>query len=111
MSKRIKGITLAGFAGSLLLACTPGHFKGKYVTPQGSCIMLEYIEVKPDLTADLKYVSILEPANFYIGFRGADKDTMEVREPNRTWYFRKSNDTIYEISNNDYMCYLVKEEE
>ncbi|MBL0911515.1 MAG: hypothetical protein IBJ09_04005 [Bacteroidia bacterium] len=107
MRKKLTGLSV--LCAVLLAACTPGHYRGKYVAPEGSCIMLEYIDVKPDLTADLKYISIWEPANFYISFRGEHKDTMEISEQNRTWYFRKSNDTIYEISNNDYMCYLVKE--
>lgn len=69
---------------------------------------MEYIEVYPDRTADVKYESLKGPVNFE-----ADFDTLNqvlvIRELNKQWGFKLSNDTLYEVSNIDSFCILVKE--
>lgn len=93
---------------AIMSACTPKEFVGKFTERDNSCILLEHIDVLPDRTVLSKYISIRDEVQFNAKFYG---DTLEIPEQQRTWYFKLVNDTLYEISNIDYRCFLVKEEE
>lgn len=88
------------------MACTPKDFVGKFSERNDSCILLEYVDVLPDRTVLSKYISIRDEVQFNAKFYG---DTLEIPEQQRTWYFKLKNDTLYEISNIDYRCFLVRD--
>lgn len=95
--------------GSIWVGCTPKQFVGKYTERDNSCILLEHIEVLPDRTVLEKYISVRDVVQFNAKFIG--DDTLVIPEQQRTWYFKLRNDTLFEISNIDYRCFLVKEKE
>ena len=64
--------------------------------------------VHADNTADVQYEALKEPANFDAKFN--DKDSvLLIRELNREWIFQYRHDTLFEVSNLDPFCFLVKE--
>lgn len=93
---------------SLSIGCTkPWH--GKYVAPEkNNCFLLQYVDVNGDNTADIKYQALNEEANFQCKFI-EETNILYVRELTKEWAFRLSNDTLFEVSNIDPYCYLVKE--
>lgn len=106
---KMKSLLPLFFVCTMLASCTPKQFVGKYTERENSCILLEYIEVLPDRTVLEKYISIRDEVQFNAKFIG--EDTLVIPEQQRTWYFKLRNDTLFEISNIDYRCYLVKEKE
>ena len=89
-----------------LAACTPKPFRGTFSERDNSCILLEYMKILADRTRDLKYISVYDPVQFNAQFKG---DTLIIPEQKRTWYFKLKNDTLTEISNIDYRCFLVRD--
>lgn len=106
---KMKSLLPLFFVCTMLASCTPKQFVGKYTERENSCILLEHIEVLPDRTVLEKYISIRDEVQFNAKFIG--EDTLVIPEQQRTWYFKLRNDTLFEISNIDYRCYLVKEKE
>lgn len=85
----------------------PWH--GKFVAPaQNNCILLQYVDVNGDNTADVKYKALYEEANFECKFN-EETSILYISELNKEWAFRLSNDTLFEISNMDPYCFMVKE--
>lgn len=99
-------------AGLLLFlcGCEAKPWQGKFVAPPGDkCYVLESIDVHGDQTADVKYEALNDFANFPILFREEDS-ILFVRELNREWAFKwNGNDTLYDVSNQDPYCFLVRE--
>jgi hypothetical protein len=93
----------------LFFGCTEKPWQGKFIAPaDNQCYLLEYIDIHGDATADVKYEALKESANFEAYFR--DKDSMLfIRELNREWAFKLKSDTLFEMSNQDPYCFLVKE--
>lgn len=109
LMRNFKGTFTTLIIGSILMGCTPKQFVGKYTERDNSCILLEHIEVLPDRTVLEKYISVRDEVQFNAKFIG--EDTLVIPEQQRTWYFKLRNDTLFEISNIDYRCFLVKEKE
>lgn len=76
--------------------------------PENQCYLLEFVEVHMDNTADVKYEALKDVANFAAYFRTSDS-LLNIRELNKDWFFRYRNDTLFEVSNIDPYCFLVKE--
>lgn len=92
-----------------MAGCKEKAWEGKFVAPQhNNCYLLEYVKIYPDKTADVKYEALQEEANFESMYDEKDK-ILYIRELNKEWAFRLSNDTLFEISNLDPYCFLVKE--
>ncbi len=87
-----------------LASCSSKPYVGRYNTRH--CILLEYIQLYPDYIAELKYMSIADPAAAPYEVLG--EDTIIIKEINREWYFRYRGDTLYELTRNDANCFLVK---
>lgn len=109
LMRNFKGTFATLIISSILMGCTPKQFVGKYTERDNSCILLEHIEVLPDRTVLEKYISVRDEVQFNAKFIG--EDTLVIPEQQRTWYFKLRNDTLFEISNIDYRCFLVKEKE
>lgn len=82
---------------------------GKYTSPgYDNCMLLEYVEVYADQSADVKYLGLRHEANFSAYFREEDS-VLNIRELNKEWFFKwNGNDTLFEVSNIDPYCFLVK---
>jgi len=92
-----------------LNGCKPKPWQGKFVASRPNCMLLESVEVHPDETADVKYEALEEVANFAAHFNN-DDSLLLIRELNKEWAFKwNGNDTLFEVSNIDPYCYLVKE--
>jgi hypothetical protein len=102
----------AAFSLALLgLSGCKKPWMGKYASPGfNDCMLLEYVEVYPDRSADVKYLGLRHEANFPAYFREEDS-VLIILELNKEWFFKwKGNDTLFEISNIDPYCFLVKSE-
>ena len=108
----MRAIPVAFSAGLFLFlcGCETKPWQGKYVAPKGDqCLVLEFVEVHGDETADVKYQALGEVGNFPAYFSEADS-LLLVRQLNREWAFKwNGNDTMYEVSNQDLYCFLVRE--
>ncbi len=101
------------FSISLLLlpGCKKEPWQGKFVAPEGNqCYLLDYVVVHQDNTADVKYEALKDDANFAAYYRESDS-ILNIREINKDWFFKYRNDTLFEVSNLDPFCFLVKEKE
>lgn len=76
--------------------------------PENNCYLVEWINVYPDNTTDVKYEALKDEANFESMFREEDS-LLFIRELNREWIFKLSHDTLFEVNNVDPYCFLVKE--
>lgn len=89
--------------------CKKKPWEGKFVAPEGnSCFLLDFVKVYPDNTADVKYEALKHEVNFAANFFPEDS-ILTIRELNREWFFKYRNDTLFETSNLDPFCILVKE--
>ena len=92
----------------LASGCKDTPWEGKFEAPkENNCYLLEYIDFHPDKTADVKYEAMRESVNFESYFRETDS-ILFVRELNREWAFKYKSDTLFEMSNQDPYCFLVK---
>jgi hypothetical protein len=79
------------------LSCSkPIH--GRYYANE-ECFLLEWMEVYPDNTADLKYRGLSE--EFNVPCHIEDDTVIVVKERNRTWYWVYRRDTLREGSHID----------
>lgn len=95
-----------------MYGCGAKPWQGKFVAPKGDqCYVLEFVEIHGDQTADVKYEALNDIANFPISYREEDSIVF-VRELSREWAFKwNGNDTLYDVSNQDPFCVLVREKE
>lgn len=108
----MRAIPVAFSAGLFLFLCGCGAkpWQGKFVAPHDNqCFLLDFVEIHGDQTADVKYEALKDVANFPTHFREEDS-ILIIRELNREWAFKwTGGDTLYEISNQDPFCILVRE--
>ncbi len=74
---------------------------GKYVSG-GNCTTLEYVELFPDQTADLKYYS----APFAVNKKIHKKDSLFYID---NYQFIVKNDTLSEISGLEFGCFMLRQ--
>lgn len=103
----------AVFSAALFLflcGCEAKPWQGKFKAPKdNTCFLLESVEIYGDNTADVKYEALKDIANFPTRFQEEDS-ILIIRELNRQWAFKwTGHDTLFEISNQDPFCFLVKE--
>lgn len=92
-----------------LNGCKPKPWQGKFVASRDKCMLLDFVEVHADQTADVKYDALEDVANFAASYN-SDDSLLLIRELNKEWAFKwNGNDTLFEVSNIDPYCYLVKE--
>lgn len=106
LSARLMAIPLISVC--MLVGCDK-PWQGKFVAPeQNNCFLLQSVEVNGDNTADVKYEALQESANFECVFNEAT-GILYISELNREWALRLSHDTLFDVSNQDPYCFLVKE--
>lgn len=82
-----------------LMSCQ--SWTGKFVS-NGNCTTLEYVELFPDKTADLKYYS----APFAVNKKIQKKDSLFYID---SYQFILRNDTLREVSGLEFGCFMVRE--
>ena len=93
-----------------LCGCEAKPWQGTFKAPKGDqCFLLESVKIHGDNTADVKYEALKETANFPVKFFEEDS-ILVIQELNRQWAFKwNGRDTLFEVSNQDPFCFLVKE--
>lgn len=84
--------------GSIFMFSCSKPIHGRYYANE-ECFLLEWMEVYPDNTADLKYRGLSE--EFNVPCHIEDDTVIVVKERNRTWYWVYRHDTLREGSHID----------
>lgn len=102
--QKVNLLTAMALLAYLTSCSKPIH--GRYYS-NGECFLIEWLEVYPDNTADIKYRALSE--EFNVPCEIQDDTVVIVKERNRTWYWVYRNDTLKEGMHIDYPgCRLVK---
>lgn len=104
MKNKLTGCFTAAIFVLLVTSCSRPSYEGKYLTNE-ACHLLEYIEIFPDKTADVKFRSIKEAVNWPVKVKPQTSDTLvSIKD----YEFIYRNDSLVGTSANTYNCICIK---